>query len=63
VVCEGDPFFALVVDFVGLRFILHFYFSFPMRDRGNLLLFAMARIVCHSVFFFLSGVSLLAFLI
>jgi hypothetical protein len=28
VVCKGDPFFALVVDFVGLSFILHFLFQF-----------------------------------
>jgi hypothetical protein len=28
VVCKGDPFFALVVDFVGLGFVLHFLFQF-----------------------------------
>jgi hypothetical protein len=55
VICEGKPFFfALVVDFVSLGFVLRFHFNFSMRGTGNLLLLVMVRIFCHCFF---SGVS------
>jgi hypothetical protein len=41
VVSEGDPFFALVVDFVGLSFILHFLFQFSNERMGE------SVIVCY----------------
>jgi hypothetical protein len=53
VICEGNPLiFAFVVYFVSMGFVLRFHFNFSMRERGKLLLLAMVRIFCHSVFFF-----------
>jgi hypothetical protein len=50
VVSEVDPYFVLVV--FGWNFLCMFDFSFLIMGIGNLLLFAIVRIVCHSVFFF-----------
>jgi hypothetical protein len=53
VISEGNPFCALVVYVLAGVLLCKFDFSFLMRDREKLLLFAVVRIVCHSVFFFL----------
>jgi hypothetical protein len=41
VISEGNPFFALVVEFVSLGSVLRFLFQFSVTGRGNLLLLAM----------------------
>jgi hypothetical protein len=51
VVSGGDPFFSFVVYVLARVLMCMFDFSFLKRERGNLLLLAMARIFCHYVFF------------